>query len=500
MMSPPFENEESTVTGVAATGAVGTLASSSSQTVALTGVSSTSGLGVVVIGSGIIVATTGVSSTSGVGSVTVTATSALTHWISFYDSTNADYAESVAVDSSDNIIFAGRVVDGTDAIITAQLDDQGNTNWVRKLDSAAGDRALACAVDSSDNVVVAGYSFTTGTQSIYVSKYNFSGALQWQRLLAETGLGADAKGIATDTADAIFVAGQATLPISGNFSTGFYVAKYNSSGGLEWQRTLNTRVDDFQRTDIANAVAVDSSSNAIVVGRTDTEGAGEDDVLIAKYSSLGTLQWQRRLGGAANDEANAVAVDASDNIVIVGTTSSDGAGNADILVAKYNSSGTLLWDRTLGGSSIEDGTGVTVDATGNIYVTGWTFSQGPGTQNIVVAKYNSSGTIQWQRILGTTDNQTASAITLDVSGDIVIAGTLSASGGVVNQLIVKLPADGSGTGTYGPFTYSASTLTEAAAVLTAATSFVNTATPSLISSTASLTNTSETLTETQYGI
>ena len=93
--------------------------------------------------------------------------------------------------------------------------------------------------------------------------------------------------------------------------------------------------------DFGNAVAIDSSDNIIVCGYTGSDGAGLSDFLIAKYNSSGVLQWDRTLGGSGSDLGNAVAIDSSDNIIVCGRTNSDGAGGIDVLIAKLPPDGSL---------------------------------------------------------------------------------------------------------------------------------------------------------------
>ncbi len=100
-------------------------------------------------------------------------------------------------------------------------------------------------------------------------------------------------------------------------------------------------------SDLGHAVAIDSADNIIVTGQTASDGAGAADVLIAKYNSAGALQWDRTLGGTISDSGSAVAIDSADNIIVVGYTESDCAGGYDFLIAKYNSARALQWDRTL---------------------------------------------------------------------------------------------------------------------------------------------------------
>ena len=156
------------------------------------------------------------------------------------------------------------------------------------------------------------------------------------------------------------------------------------------------------------------------------------------------VSWIALLGGTGSDSGNAVAIDSANNIIVTGRTDSDGAGGADFLIAKYNSAGALQWDRTLGGTGTDVGNAVAIDSANNIIVTGQTNSDGAGGTDLLIA---------------------------------------------------KLPPDGSGTGTYGSFTYEAAVLTDAPAVLTDALAVLTDAPAVLTDAVAVLTDSPAVLTE-----
>ena len=266
--------------------------------------------------------------------------------------------------------------------------------------------------------------------------------------------------IARDTGGNIYVIGYTGSDGAGG--NDFLIAKYNSSGVIQWQRTLGGTGNDF-----GFGIAIDSTDNIYVAGFTDSDGEGGNDFLIAKYNSSGTIQWQRTLGGVDSDFGRGIAIDSTDNIYVVGYTDSDGAGDFDLLVAKYNAAGVIQWQRTLGGTGSDIGFGIAVDSTDNIYVVGYTDSDGAGGNDFLIAKYNSSGVIQWQRTLGGAGNDIGRGIAVDTSDNIYLQGSTDSSGeGLADLLLVKLPNDGSLTGVYGNLTYQASTLTDQVSTLT----------------------------------
>jgi hypothetical protein len=207
----------------------------------------------------------------------------------------------------------------------------------------------------------------------------------------------------------------------------FIIFKYNKNGTIQWQKSL-TGVDSY-----GFSVDVDSSGNVYACGQI-TSGAG--DFLIVKYDTNGNLLWQRSLGGSSADLGNRLVVDTSGNIYVAAQTESQGAGNRDLLILKYNTSGSLLWQRVLGGAIIDTATDISIDSSGNCYVVGSIDSSASG----VIVKYNTNGTLVWQRSLIGNTNQLR-GIAVDSSGNSYAVGVLD-TGAQYDMLIVKYDTNG----------------------------------------------------------
>jgi uncharacterized delta-60 repeat protein len=405
-------------------------------------------------------------------------------WIGLLSGTTG-VANSGVVDSSGNV-YAFGTVDFANFQL-AKYDNTGAIQWQRKLTLPEGS-GNSIAVDSSSNVYVFGTSSNTVTLDFQIAKYNSSGTIQWQRRFGgATSIQEFGRSIAIDSSANIYMCGKSNA--SG--AEDIQIAKYDSSGAIQWQRRLGNAIACEGR-----GIAVDSSSNVYVVGsQFVTSPSVNYHIQIAKYNSSGTIQWQRSLSSTRSEQAYAVAVDSSSNVYICGTAEDSGA--SDIFqIAKYNSSGTLQWQRSLTGGS-SNPRAITVDSSSNVYVCG--YSTNSGSNNVQIAKYNSSGTIQWQRILGSNTIELGFGITVDSSNKIYVFGRSRASG-TDNILLAKLPDDGTPTGTYTvgsySFTYAASSLTDASTSLTDASSSLTDASTSLTDSASTFTDSASTLTST----
>jgi hypothetical protein len=211
-----------------------------------------------------------------------------------------------------------------------------------------------------------------------------------------------------DASGNVYVTGWTSGGLDGNTITGmadFFLTKYDSSGNKEWTKQLGVA----SATTEATGVAVDASGNVYVTGWTSggLDGntiTGTTDFFLTKYDSSGNKVWTKQLGGAGT-EATGVAVDASGNVYVTGWTLGGLDGNTimgfeDFFLTKYDSSGNKVWTKQLGvASATTEATSVAVDASGNVYVTGWT-SGGldgntiTGMADFFLTKYDSSGNKQ----------------------------------------------------------------------------------------------------------
>jgi len=206
----------------------------------------------------------------------------------------------------------------------------------------------------------------------------------------------------------------------------------------EWNTFLGS-----WHTDHGNGIAVDGSSNVYVTGLSKADWgspvnayAGDWEVFVAKFNSNGELQWHTFLGSVDKDEGYGIAVDSTGNVYIVGRSEStwgsplnNHAGSDDVFIAKLNSSGTLQWNTFIGATERDYGDGITVDGSGNVYVTGssestWGLPINAHSEDfdLFVAKLNSSGVLQWNTFMGGSSTDMGKSIGIDGSNNIYVAG------------------------------------------------------------------------------
>lgn len=197
--------------------------------------------------------------------------------------------------------------------------------------------------------------------------------------------------------------------------------------------------------DGGKAIAIDSSGNIYVAGASDGIGSLYDYAII-KYSSSGVEQWVARYNGPGNgsDEANAITLDGSGNIFVTGHSEGSGTG-ADFATIKYNPDGEEQWvARYNGPGNMADGTGcIVLDNVGNVYVTG--YSVGSGTvSDYVTIKYDAAGIEQWVKRYNGPSNSydRAIALALDHVGNVYVTGTSQDSSTDDDYVTIKYDTSG----------------------------------------------------------
>lgn len=366
-------------------------------------------------------------------------------WIGLLGNTGTgeDYGGAIQVAAS-GAIYANinGARSGSSEAYTVKFTPTGVISWQVYFNGAGADYPSGLALDSSENVyTTAGLDVGGSNIDTYLFTLNSSGAGQLGRRLS--GLSSEqAGGVAVDSSGNIIVGSD------GAFAPSYYkqavVVKYNSSGTVQWQRSMNSGDAG------TNAVAVDGSGNVYFTGVQNRSSSPAS--FLAKLNSSGTLQWVRQLGGG--NYFTGLAVTSSGNVYVTGYVVS--GGYTQLELNKIDTNGTNLWTRaiTRGSSTFGlNGSGIALDSSENVFVCG------TANSNILIAQYDSSGNIQFQRSI-TYSGGASNGGGMAVDGTYMyITGYAAVSGRGNDAIVAKLPKNGSSTGTYGAWTYAASSFT-----------------------------------------
>jgi len=280
----------------------------------------------------------------------------------------------------------------------------------------------------------------TGSDDVFVTAYDLNLNEQWTALIG-TVASDEGRAVAVNSIGEIYVTGSTAGNLGGESNQGLndaFLAKLDTSGNLQWVKLIGTVADDDAR-----GIAIDSNDDIYVSGGSGasidglTYAGGVSDMLLAKYDGAGNKIWLKLVGGAFNDFIRDVTIDSNDNIYVCGWLSETGA---QIYLARYNTSGDIQWSELLGDTSANDFCqDVDTDSSGNVYLGGGSFGNLDGITNqggrdIVVAKYSNTGTKLWAKMLGTAEEERSFAISLSSTDTLYATGrTTGDLNGIGNQ-------------------------------------------------------------------
>jgi|GEM_PF-961717 len=446
-------------------------------------------------------------------SVVATGTGALTYqWrlngTNLAGATNAAYT---IVNASTNaagiydvlVTHAFGIIASTPAVVTVTPSTNPlNYEWVARAGSSLtggnGDFGKGITLGSSGDVFVTGQfngtaSFGTTNLStasgsftdIYLAKYSSSGVVQ--RVSQIAGMWDDSSfAVQEDAAGNLYVGGRydttGILGFPGLVNSGGFdgiLAKFDPSGSLLWIRQFGASNAPPPGLEHAYALALDPAGNPVITGTvfananfgsTNLVLAGTQDGFLAKYDTNGTLQWARPIGSTAFGEGRGLASDAAGNLYVsgffTGSILSNGvpiasAGSSDVFVAKFSSTGGLIWLRTAGGAGADQAEDLSLDPQGNVVITG-TFAAtatfgattltSAGGADVFVAKYDNAGNLLWARSGGGTgdENSFGADLTTDRVGNVYVTGAFQGTAQFGSTTLTSAGSDDVFVAKYSP--------------------------------------------------
>jgi hypothetical protein len=356
-----------------------------------------------------------------------------------------------------------------------KYDSSGNVIWAKNAGGPTNDDSGASIVtDPIGNIYLAGSFYspsinfgtntltntdnTGNTRDIFIVKYDSSGNVIWAKN-AGGQKNEGGAGIVTDASGNVYMTGTFYSPsinfgtntLTNTDSTGntcdIYIMKYDSSGNVLWAKSAGVPGWDY-----VESIAKDFSGNVYITGEFGNTpitfgtitltNAGSKDIFIVKYDGSGNVTWAKRAGGTAWDEGNGIFIDTTGNILLTGyfesstisfgTTILSNQGSSDIFIAKYDTSGNVLWAIRAGGTLADEGKKIITDATGNVYIIGdfassslnigTTTLTNEGLSDIFIMKYDDTGNPLWAKSVGGSSIDWGKGIATDAIGNTYIIG------------------------------------------------------------------------------
>ena len=236
--------------------------------------------------------------------------------------------------------------------------------------------------------------------------------------------------------------------VSGNHGgTDVWVVKLTSLGVIQWQKCLGGSGFEYCGTIIKQTTdggyifsgQTQASNDGDVTGNH-----GADDVWVVKLSNLGVIEWQKCLGGSNFDEGQNILQTTDGGYILSGyTLSNDGDvsgnhGNIDAWVVKLSNLGVIEWQKCLGGNADDAGTSLLKTTDGGYILSAYTLSNdgdvsgNHGGRDVWLVKLTNLGIIQWQKCFGGTSYEYGSSIIQTTDGGYVLSGSTVSNDGDVS--------------------------------------------------------------------
>ena len=320
----------------------------------------------------------------------------------------------------------------------SNTDASGTQTFAKAYGASGSDYPYDMNSTSDGGFITAGAtsSYGAGSNDVLLTKYSSGGASEWTRYWG--GTGSDVGYASTVASDGSYI----VTGMTGSYGTGndMFIMKYDSSGTRQWSRTWGGA-----GIDAAFGVATMTDGGTIAIGRTDSFGAGLEDVPLVKFDSVGAVVWEKTWGSSSGDIGRAVVATADGGFVVVGDTSQDGV-SVNAFMTKFDSSGTVSWSRTWGGTGADAALGVAVAANGDYILSGQTTSFGLGADDAFIARYDSTGTLLWSRTWGGTGAEYGRAVAERANGNIIMTGDTASYGTAGDTYVAEFSGSGTLTG------------------------------------------------------
>ena len=352
--------------------------------------------------------------------------SGVLQWSNSFGGNGLDEPHAMALDQTGNVIVVGsKFISGNDwDIFTLKINGStGNQIWANTYTgSALFDTGKDVIIDAANNVYVAGGYYVTSTkQSHVLIKYNAAGVQQWTNV-GDPSTNDSGSLLSFNAAGEIVLVGAIEFSVSTTYFD-IKIVKISTSGATIWTKTIDS---GYGKLDKANALSVDAFNNIYIGGSGFTNSTNLEDYFLVKLNNSGTLQWQKLFSGnaQANDYISSMAINPSNQDIYV-TGKLKSAGSAEnIHTRAYSSAGNLLWEKTYSsaGSNLDAGTDIAYKNNA-IYVTGHSFKTSQNN-NYTTIKYSNTGSQVWVKHFNYSANASDKAykLVLDNQDNIIITG------------------------------------------------------------------------------
>jgi hypothetical protein len=369
-------------------------------------------------------------------------------WVKNYGGSNNDYAYEIVPASEEGYFVTGRTVSanidvhgnrGDSDFWILKLNNEGDTLWTKTLGGSYADEAFSILQTSDGGCAVVGSTFSSdgdvvgnnGESDVWIVKMDCTGKLE-KTITLGGGFYEAAYSIIQTVDSGFVIAGCASSTdgdVHGNKgSKDGWVVKLDHLGDTVWTRTYGGFYDDELKS-----VAQTNDGGFILAGSSrsnngDVRGNhGGGDSWVLKIDSKGEILWSKALGGNKSDEANSVCQTSDGGFVMAGYTHSSSV-NIDMFIVKLNSSGEVLWNKSIGGAQTDIANSIVQSYDGGYWLAGYSesddgdFTDNSGERDGILVKLNSNGSIIWSKNLGGSSHDELQSVKQMPDSSLILVG------------------------------------------------------------------------------
>ena len=365
--------------------------------------------------------------------------------------------------------------------ITEITETTNEIDFIQTLGGSKNDALSSVKKTADGGYIVAGFtqsndfdidSKTNESFDFLVSKFSFDNTLEWQKTFG--GSDDDRAADIVQTLDGGFAvlgySKSSDINVSENAGAqDFWLLKISSLGSILWEKTFG-----FSGEDSGTALLATKDGGFLITGVLDVSSSGGQgnakstavnhsggDYWVIKTDLTGNLEWSRFFGGSFTEIPLGIVETDDHNFIIAGSSDSDdfnisnNLGTYDFWIIKIAPTGSLIWEKSFGGSEIDEARAITTSSDGNFMVVGDTrssdidVSENKGAADVWIVKFSTEGSLIWEKTIGGTSFDTARAIYKTQDNGFLIAGSSRSldndfeNNGQNDALILKIDSNGS---------------------------------------------------------
>ncbi len=330
-------------------------------------------------------------------SPTESETPAVSTWVKTYGGTGWEYGNAVVNSPDGGFVIAGGTSSfgaGASDVYLLKVDAEGNVVWERSFGGAGSDVANDLCVGHDGGYIIVGttHSFGAGNSDILLIGTDFSGSKLWQKTFG--GDKYENGHAVIPTADG----GYAVVGWTSSFDAqpnSVYFIKTDANGEAQAEKIYGVGGE------VGHDLMQTADSGFVIVGSTESFGVADDNnnAYVIKTDKFYNIEWDKPFGGLGNDFGYAAVLD-NNRIIVAGWTGSYGAVGYDAYLFSVDLAGDLLWETQYGGSGYDGANALTITTGGEYVVVGHRGDEGDSSGGGYAAKFNSGGSLIWERVYG----------------------------------------------------------------------------------------------------